>query len=223
MTRGSVEAGSAAPVSAAEARPDPHRIDLLATAGWLGAFLLVSLIVGGASGAVWSRLVDLPGYTVADDFSARMSEAGHAQVIEADLWLAGLGVVVGLALGWLGWHWFARLGWLCPVVATLAALLAARVAVAVGGWLGPGDLDQRLANAQPSPITLIAIPLAPHSPVYLAVWAAFALLPVTVAAARTQAGSRLTSGRRLEIDDGAEPTSPRPVRRRRAAEQADGL
>ena len=209
--------------SAAGAPPDPHRIDLVATTGWLGAYLLVCLIVGGVAGAAWSWLVRLPGYTVADDFSALMSEAGHALIIEADLWLAGLGVVVGLALGWLGWHWFARLGWPCAVVAGLAALLAARVTATVGGWLGPGDLDQRLASAQPSATTLIPIPLAPHSPVYLAVWAAFALLPVALAAARTQAGSRLTSGRRLEIDDGAEPTPPRPVRRRRATEETDGL
>jgi hypothetical protein len=111
-----------------------------------------------------------------------MNETGHAQIFAADMWLAALGVVVGAGLGYLAWSWFGRLGWPCAFLAGAAGLLAAFICRTVGHWMGPGDFDQRLANAQPSGSALIRVELTSHTPVYLAVWAAMALLPVVIAA-----------------------------------------
>ncbi|MDR1807203.1 MAG: hypothetical protein LBR33_04705 [Propionibacteriaceae bacterium] len=153
------------------------RLDLPNTMGWLGAYVLVTLIVGALAGTVWYWAVDLPGYTLDNSFFATMSELAHSQIFAADAWLSGLGVLAGIGLGWLAWRWFGRLGWPCAVIAPLAGLLAGFSCSFVGSLLGPDDFDVRLANAQPS-ATPVAVELASHTPVYLAVWAAAALLPI---------------------------------------------
>jgi hypothetical protein len=175
-----------------------ERLDLGNTMGWLGAYLLICLIVGAVAGAVWYFVVDLPGYTLDESFYASMSEPEHAKVFSADAWLVALGLVAATGLGWLAWRWFGRLGWPSAVVALLAGLTAGFIAQRVGHLLGPDDLAQRLANEQPSATKLIPVELTSHTPVYLAAWAALALLPVLIASALAPTAKDPRGWQRLE-------------------------
>jgi hypothetical protein len=171
------------------------RLDLGNTMGWLGAYLLIVLITGAIAGTAWYWLVDLPGYTLDKSFYAYMDERSHAMVFSADAWLVALAVVAA-ALGWLAWLWFGRLGWPSAIIAALAGALAGFITATVGHILGPDDLYQRLANAQPEGPS-IPVQLTSHTPVYLAAWSAAALLPLLIAAAITPTGKDPRGWRRL--------------------------
>jgi hypothetical protein len=150
---------------------------------WAALYAAVTAGAGAAAGVVWYAVVDLPGYRVTRDFYARIDEWEEARLFGADVWLAGLGVVTAALLGWLAWVWFRRHGWLAAVLAALGGLGAGVLAEVVGQALGPSDFDARLANAQPGVGTVIPVELASHTPLYLAVWVACAVLPVLAAAA----------------------------------------
>jgi hypothetical protein len=181
-------------------------VDLRNTLGWIGAYLLVCLIAGSVAGTVWFWVVDLPGYTLDDDFYAHMDEQGHAMVFSADAWLCALGLVAGALLGWLAWRWFGGLGWPCALVAATAGLVGGLVTELVGHVLGPDAFDQRLATAQPSATDLIAVPLTSHTRVYLAVWVAAALLPVLVASLLAIQKEGIARWTRLDRTKEATPT-----------------
>jgi hypothetical protein len=184
--------------------------------GWLVGYVGVSAGVGALVGVVWFWIIKLPGYRLGQDFYARIDEWDEAQVFAADFWLAALGLVACL-LGWLAWTWFRNLGWPAAALAALGGLGSALLAERVGRWLGPSDFDERLANAQPGVDTVIPIDLQSHTPVYLAVWVALAVLPVLIAAAVAPMDSLDPGWHRLETpppDGDKGPAEPeRPARR----------
>ncbi|MDR0990701.1 MAG: YqiJ family protein [Propionibacteriaceae bacterium] len=150
---------------------------------------LLCLAIGALLGSLWYSLVDLPGYTLNNDFYAQMSEADQARIFQADLWLTVFGLV-GLPLGWLVWRWFGQLGWPCVIIATLASLATGQVTAWIGHWLGPPPVDEILAVTQPASDVVIAVELTPHTEVYLAVWVALTLLPIVIAATTTTVSPR---------------------------------
>ena len=167
---------------------------------WIVLYALSCLVIGLLAGVFWSQVVDLPSYTIDSDFIGRMGERELAKIFSIDAWGAGLGVVIGLGLGWLCWRWLARLGWPSALIAALGGLAAGMIATVVAHFVGPGPLDARIAAASPG--DLVPIEFALHTRVVYAVWVAFATVPV-------MAGAMLAKD-----DDGwihHVPASPAPV------------
>lgn len=147
---------------------------------WMSLYVLLSVVLGAVGAVVWRLIVHLPAYTVQSDGKAVTTQAGITQVFQSDAWFAGIGAVSGLLLGLLAWRWFRTLGWLVPVLAGLAALVAGVACWQLGSLLGPGPFDQRLAAANPGDVVPIGLEL--HAPVALALWVMMAQLPVLIAA-----------------------------------------
>ena len=145
---------------------------------WIVLYALSCLVIGLLAGIFWSQAVDLPSYTIDDGFVGRMGERELAKIFWIDAWGTGLGVVIGLGLGWLCWRWLSRLGWPCALIAALGGLAAGLIATVVAHFFGPGPLDARIAAASPG--DRVPIEFALHTRVVYAVWIAFAVVPVMV-------------------------------------------
>lgn len=176
-------------VPAEPARPSAVRLAILG---------LASLVAGGLTGLVWSRVAVLPSYTVLPDGSATMSERGLTEFFSADAWFVVCGAVVGLALGIVSWRLFKQLGWPVALVAAGAGLLAGLACWQLGQLFGPGAFDERMAAARPTDQVPIALELRSYSA--LAVWAFAAVAPVLLASSL-----------------GRDEEAPRAPRRRRQA------
>ncbi len=146
---------------------------------WFVAFAGMAAVVGFLCGVFWWGVVDLPTYTIADDFRGYTTERGLTEFFSTDAWFCVLGLAVGAGLGYLAWRWFSGLGWPVTFVAAIGALVAGGICIITGSWLGPGDFDGRLAAASPGDVIPIDFQL--HSPVALVVWAFAGVLPVLVA------------------------------------------
>jgi len=145
---------------------------------WVATFVVAVAVVGVISGIVWNRVVDLPSYVIAEDFRAVISEADRAQMIAADVWFAGIGVVAGLIIGITALVLFARIGWSCTLIATGAGVVAGLIARWVGEFLGPRDFTTRIAQASRG--DLVRVDFSAHTWVTLAVWVGVSVLPVLV-------------------------------------------
>jgi hypothetical protein len=167
-----------------EAEPGPSSAEQRAgsrrSLQWTSLYLLLSVVLGALGAVAWRLIVQLPTYTVQSDGKAVTTQAGLTQVFQSDAWFAGIGAVSGLLLGLLAWRWFRTLGWLAPVLAGLAALVAGVACWQLGSLLGPGPFEQRLAAANPGDVVPISLEL--HAPVALALWVMMAQLPVLIAA-----------------------------------------
>lgn len=161
--------------SAEQARALLHRL----SAQWIALYALSTVVLGAIGAVVWRLVVQLPGYTVAGDGKAYTTQRDLAAVFAADAWFSGIGAVLGAVLGVLAWRWFRGLGWVAPVMASLAALVAGLVTWQLGSLLGPGAFDRRLAVAEQGDFVPISLEL--HSPVALALWVLCAVLPVLIA------------------------------------------
>ena len=159
-------------------------------------FAVLAVGVGALAGLLWSRIVELPGYSVASDGKASTSERGLTEFIGPDAWFAAIGVLVGVGLGVLAWRRFRDLGWPVVLLAVLGALAAALVCWATGYHLGPGDFATRLASAKPG--DFVAIQLTLRAKASLVVWPFVASIPVLL-------GSSL----------GRDEEEPTPIFRRR--------
>lgn len=164
---------------------------------------LASLIVGGVTGWVWSRVVALPSYTVLPDGSASVSERGLTEFFAADARYVVCGSIVGLVIGVVTWRMFKQLGWPVAFVAAGAGLLAGLACWQFGQLFGPGPFDERLAAARPTDQVPIALELRSLSAI--AVWAFAAVAPVLL-------------GSSLGHDEEAERV---PRRRRQIRDDAD--
>lgn len=142
----------------------------------VSGFALLAIGLGGFSAVVWWRVVDLPGYRVAEGGGASTSERGLAEFIGPDAWFAAIGLVVGIGLGVLAWRWFRELGWPVALVAVLGALAAALTCWAVGYRLGPDDFATRLAAAKPG--DFVPIQLTLRAKASLIGWPFAACIPV---------------------------------------------
>lgn len=160
--------------------PAPRDFPVARAVAWLGAFLLLCVLIGVCVGVLWAKVVDPPSYMIDRDGSASLSERGLTAVFGSDAWFAAFGFVVSLGIGVIAWRWFGKLGWPVVVVTILGALAAAVVCWYVGYHIGPGDISQRMADAEPGDVVPIAITV--RSPATLVVWAFGAIIPVLLRA-----------------------------------------
>jgi hypothetical protein len=139
----------------------------------------MAAVVGLLCGVFWWGVVDLPTYKIAPDFRGYTTERGLTEFFGTDAWFSGLGLTVGVALGYVAWRWFKDVGWPVTFVAGLGALLAGGICDVTGRWLGPSSFDTRLAAGSPGDVIPIDFQL--HSPIALVVWAFAGVLPILVA------------------------------------------
>lgn len=144
-------------------------------------FLAAGVPIGLLAGLVWQAIAGLPGYTVAENGSASMSERDLAGFFSSDFWFAVLGVLLGAAIGAWGWRWFGRRGWVVVPLVLLAATLAGLLCWWLGVVVGPGDFEERLSQAMPGDV--VSIDLELHARAALAAWPFGAILPVMIASA----------------------------------------
>src|SRR5664280_2683620 len=95
---------------------------------WLLSFAALAVVVGFLSGVFWWGVVDLPTYTIGEDFRGYTTEHALTEVFSTDAWFAGLGLTIGAGVGYVAWRWFRDGGW--PV--TFAAVLPVLIASAMG-------------------------------------------------------------------------------------------
>ncbi len=173
---------------------------------WFGILFGVAVVVGALSAVLWAWLVRLPSYTVSADYSATMTERGQTELFAADAWFVTIGLVAGLAVGWLAWARFKQLGWPVALLAAAAGLAAGGVCVGIGQLLGPGAFDVRLATAKPGDKVPISLTL--HAPSALAAWALAGVAPTLFAASL---GPELRgSSRSDQTDEPAEAEESEP-------------
>jgi len=149
---------------------------LRSTGSRIGAFAVLGIGAGVLAGVVWWAMVDLPFYRIQPDSGATTGERDLTEFIAGDAWFCVIGVVVGLALGALGWRYLRALGWPLVVIVVAVALAAALLCWAVGYQLGPGEFERRLATARPG--DLVPIDLTVRAYASLVVWPFLAVVPV---------------------------------------------
>ena len=135
-----------------------------------------AIVLGVLAGLVWFAVVKLPVYTVNPDGSAATTVQGLTAFFAGDAWYSAIGLVVGLTLGILGWHWFGKSGWLLVPIAVIGVLVAAVLCWWLGWLLGPGTLNDRLVDAKPG--DSVPIELTVRAPVAVLVWVLGAILPI---------------------------------------------
>lgn len=146
------------------------------TALRVAAFVALALGLGALAGVVWWALVDLPAYVVGTDGGAGISERGLSEFFAGDAWFCAIGLVVGVALGLVGWRQFRELGWVLVPLVVGASVLAALVCWFVGHQLGPTSFVQRLAAAKPG--EAVPIELTLRAPASVLTWPFLAIIPV---------------------------------------------
>ncbi len=110
-------------------------------------FLLSCLGAGVVAGIIWALAAYRPGYLLADDLGASLSERALAGIFAADALFSVLLAVVGLGIGIASWLLFHRAGWWVCVLAVVGAGVAALFAWQVGLLVTPNNFDELLANA----------------------------------------------------------------------------
>lgn len=155
----------------------PRRRDLLRL---LGIHVLVCFVVGVIAGIIWISVVRLPAWAVHESGRARISERDLAAYFSVDAWFVLLAAVGGLVIGVASLLWFRQLGWWASLITLLGALIAAGGCLLVGWISGPGQLDARLAAAQPG--SRVPIDFVLSSPSAVAVWPFAAMIPLLVGA-----------------------------------------
>lgn len=139
-------------------------------------YAATSVVLGVLAGLLWFAVVKLPAYTVNPDGSAATTVEGLTRFFGGDAWYSAIGLVVGLALGILGWRWFGKSGWLLVPIAVVGVLVAAGLCWWLGWLLGPGPLNDRLVAAKPGDV--VPIELTVRAPVAVLVWVLGAILPI---------------------------------------------
>ena len=116
--------------------------------GWrIGMLLTGCVLLGVIEAFLWSGLAVRPGYLVAEDLTASMTERGLTQVISADVLFVGMSVITGLVTGIVCWRWFQHRGVLVCLLPVIGALATALIAWQLGLLIGERGFDQRLATA----------------------------------------------------------------------------
>ena len=144
--------------------------------GRIACFVALALGLGAAAGVAWWAVVDLTAYRVNSEGGASTSERGLSEIISGDGWFTIIGLVTGLGLGLLGWHFFRRIGWSVVPVVVLSAVAAELICWVVGYRLGPGAFAPRLAAAEPG--DLVPVELTIRAKASLLTWPFFAVIPV---------------------------------------------
>lgn len=106
----------------------------------------VFVLAGVAGGILWHQLVDLPAYTrTADNGSMQALELSRS--ISIDAWYAVIACALAVVLGAAATLRASESPRLNVLVLVLAPAVAGLLMLAVGRWLGPGDVEARLAAA----------------------------------------------------------------------------
>lgn len=163
---GSVTAGS---IPADEDGPSPHlRAVKSPLLRWMGILVGGWFVFGMLAGVLWHLIVPLSTYQVNAEGYAATTERGLAMFIAMDVWFVVIGLVLGLLCGIICWSWFAGLGWPIVPLAIAGSLVMALLCWGVGWLLGPGSLQERLADAQAGDV--LPIELTVRAPAALLAW-----------------------------------------------------
>ncbi|MDR0783117.1 MAG: hypothetical protein LBE83_05080 [Propionibacteriaceae bacterium] len=146
--------------------------------GWLLVYAGIVALVGVIAGIIWNRTVQLPSYVIGDDYWARISEGGLAQIVGVDVAMSLIGLIAGPIIGLIAWVLFRQTGWPVTIIASLGAGLAAVIARGFGEFIGPRDFPERIATATKG--DLVKIDFAAHTWVPLALWVAMAMVPILI-------------------------------------------
>lgn len=147
----------------------------------VGVFLLGSTLVGILAGVLWWAVTPRPGYLVGPDLGASMGERSLAEMFTSDAMFSLLAGIVGLLTGTIAWIWFQKLGWWVCLLAVLGAGLTGVVMWQTGEIVSPGNLDSRLAAAQPGDVVAVDLTLRSMSALLVAPF--LAILPIMLFAA----------------------------------------
>ena len=144
-------------------------------------FLLSCLGVGVVVGILWAVFASPPGYVVAEDLGASLSERGLAGIFASDALFSVLVAVVGLGIGVASWLVFHRWGWWVCLLAVGGAGISGVVAWQTGLLASPGDFAERLAIAVSGDVVDVDLQL--HATAALLVAPFAAITPVMLLAA----------------------------------------
>lgn len=159
----------------------------MSLSGWavrVAAVVVASAGLGVLAAIVWFAVVTLPSYVIQPDGRATLSQTEVGELFAIDAWFTVIGLVGGLAIGVSSWIVLRRLDWAVSVVALVGGLVAATACLMVAGWLGPGELEPRLAAANPGAEVPVAFALQATSAV--AIWPFGALVVTMIGSAFTR-------------------------------------
>ena len=106
----------------------------------------IFLLAGVVGAVLWQQIVDLPTYTrTADNGSMEALELSRSVAIDA--WYAVIAAVLAIVLGAVMTVRASRSPRLNVLALVLGPSAAGLLMLAVGHWLGPGDVEARLAAA----------------------------------------------------------------------------
>ncbi|MFB9618977.1 hypothetical protein [Brooklawnia cerclae] len=173
-------------------------------------FAGVVVLVGVLGGLVWHAYVTLPVYSASEDGTVKITERAQSQIFATDALFIIIGLLAGVALGFIAWQAFKSLGWPVGVIAVGGGLAAALICWGVGVLQGPQDFAQRVAVALPG--QSIPVDFELHTPSAVFVWALGAIVPVMLYANLTREDDPVWSHSRRAVAarDGEPAETQRP-------------
>lgn len=117
----------------------------------LTAFVIAlagSAVLGAIAGLIWGALAPRVLFQEVGTGAAQQVNAEDSAYIVADLWFCGITAVGGLVTGIVGSRFLVRRdGWLAALGVVLGAVLAAFVAMWIGGLIGLSTYNHQLASS----------------------------------------------------------------------------
>ncbi len=141
------------------------------------AYVLLALLVGAAAGVVWRTTTVLPGYTIAPDGTAALTEMALTHLFTAVSRYSQLALAGGLLLGVLAVAMLYRRSWRMVLWALVVPSVAGLVAWLVG-IVGGTPVQERIAQASPGDV--VPVDLALNTPVAVLLWPFAAVFVVLV-------------------------------------------
>jgi len=92
-------------LAAGDSSPDGHSQwrTIRAMLAWCASFAALAAVVGFLSGVFWWGVVDLPTYTIGEDFRGYTTERALTQVFSTDAWFVGSATWAGRSRSWRVW------------------------------------------------------------------------------------------------------------------------
>jgi len=117
----------------------------------LTAFVIAlagSAVLGAIAGLIWGAVAPRVLFQEVGTGAAQQVNAEDSAYIVADLWFCGITAVGGLLTGIAGSRFLVRRdGWLAALGVVLGAVLAAFVAMWIGGLIGLSTYNHQLASS----------------------------------------------------------------------------
>ncbi len=150
----------------------------------ISGIAVVAVLLGAFGALMWHASVPIPEWVVQPDGRAVLAQQDVLSLFAMDAHFSVIGIASGLVLGILSWVWIRSAGWVTAVVAAGSGLVAAMTCLTVAGLMGPGELEPRLAAANPGDEVAVAFTL--HSPSAVAIWPFGALMAPLIGSAFTR-------------------------------------